>query len=109
MQLLIQGVLQDIPEFRDASVTINDWSGSDLSGDLAPFAVVTNADFFVSRQDTATPNTVWQIRVELWVRNTPQQSDALGKLRDLRQAVIDQFNLLASQRAGPAGESVPTP
>ena len=50
MQLLIQGVLQDIPEFRDASVTINDWSGSDLSGDLAPFAVVTNADFFVSRQ-----------------------------------------------------------
>lgn len=106
MQLLIQGVLQDIPEFHDASVTINDWSSSDLSGDLAPFAVVTNADSFVSRQDTATPNTVWQIRVELWVRNTPQQSDALGRLRDLRQAVIDQFNLLASQRAGPAGESV---
>lgn len=106
MQGLIQSVLQDIPEFVDASVTINDWSRSDLSGDYGPMAVITNADLFTSRQDTQTPVTTWQIRVELWVRNTPHQADSLNKLRDMRQAIVDQFNLLAGQRAGPAGESI---
>lgn len=106
IQQRIQSVIRQLPSFRDASITINDWSRYDLSSELGPLVVISNADDFSSRQDTYTPVTTWTIPVDLMVRNTPDISEALGRLRDLRQEIIDQFNQHGSERGGASGTSV---
>lgn len=104
IQESIQATLRTLDGFRDASITINDWSNVDLSENYGPIVIIRNSVFFTSRQDSASPVTTWTIPVELWVRNQVSMTEALNAFRDFRQIIIDQFNAGAGQR-GP-GEAV---
>lgn len=91
----IQDALQSMTDFTDAQVTLNDNSvldakGAALSG--ANYAIVYTSDTFRSVQRTREPETDWDIPVLLVVQFKTWE-DALNDLRDLRQAVIDEFNL----------------
>lgn len=94
----IQAVLQAMTEFADADVVINEWGVLDQPNSNAPYVIISNADDFVSRQDTTEAETTWQEVVALYERFTDWPT-TLGNLRTRRQAIIDKFNEVSSNRA----------
>lgn len=91
IQAGIQTGLQALAAFNGASIVINDWGVLDQSSALAPYVIISTADEFEARKDTAATQTRWTIPLELCERFTDWPT-TLGNIRDRRQAIIDQFN-----------------
>jgi len=94
IQLGIQAGLQSLSAFNGVSVVINDWGVLDQSSALAPYVIISDADDFDARKDTAATQTRWTIPLELCERFTDWK-ETLGNFRTRRQAIIDQFNVAA--------------
>jgi len=94
----IQSIIQSMTEFEDASVVINDWSILDYSSFYAPFVIIENSDQFESRQDGVTPNTVWQVPINLFEVFSGWE-DTLTNFRARRQAIIDKLNTSPNRAA----------
>lgn len=90
LQEAIQDTLQALTEFKENSVTINDWSKLDGSTKEGPYAIVVNSDTF---RNNATYDTksYWEIKVELWLPFDTKWIDSLDEFRDMREAVLGGF------------------
>jgi len=88
-----QDIIQSLSSFADASVVINDWSVLDGKGleDKSPFFIFEASEDFTSRQDTKTPNTIWQVPGYLMVYYTGMK-ETLDNLMSHRQEIVDGFN-----------------
>jgi len=92
----LQTLIQAMPEFLNASVTINDWSVLDGSAQASPFVIIENSDDFDARQQTVSPETDWYIPCWLVVTFTDWKP-TLDILRDMRQALIGMLNTDANR------------
>jgi hypothetical protein len=108
IQTALQGIIQGMAAFADADVVINDFSVFDRAIAGAPYAIISAADDFDSRQDTQTPNTTWWIKLTL-VEEWTEWSTALDNLVTRRQAIIDELNTDDNRTAdGIAGFDIPS-
>ena len=98
IQTGIQTQIQAMAEFADADVKINDWSILDQGNAAAPYVIISDADTFVSRQDSKTAVTTWEIVVTLCEAFT-DWTTTLNNLRTRRQALIDNFNAVGDARS----------
>jgi hypothetical protein len=93
----IQDSLQSMTEFTDAQVTINDNTVLDAKGSMAEganYAIIYTSDTFRSVQRTRVPETDWNIPVLLVVVFETWEQ-AFTALRDLRDAVLAEFNSMS--------------
>lgn len=98
----IQTILQAMADFASGDVTINDWGILDGSRSAAPYVIIQTSDDFISRQDASSQVETWSIKIHLFTEF--QGWDALTDFRDTRQAIIDEFNEVGTNRAaGQAG------
>jgi len=94
----IQDTLQAMSEFATADIVINDWNILDQTIANAPYVRIENSDAFTSRQDATSSEEVWEIPVTIIVAFT-EWTTSLDSLRDLRQAIIDEFNTVGGNRS----------
>ncbi len=102
IQQAIQTAIQATTGFSSADVTINDWSVLDGPIENAPYAVISDADDFVNRQDVQTPTASWDEVVQLYEYFTDWPT-TLNNFRTHRQAIIDKFNSGSIRSAGGQG------
>lgn len=104
----IQATIQSLSAFDDADVTINDWRILDGEIVRSPYVIIETSDDFESRQQSRTPNTIWTIRVWLFVQFSQSSGgwkESLDNFRTYRQNIIDEFNTVGTDRS-PGGGSV---
>lgn len=101
----LQAIIQALPDFREGTVVVNDWSVLDGSNLKAPFVIIIAADDFESRKDTSVAQNTWSVPVILYERfiNWPT---SLGRFRDLRQTLLDTFNANDDSRSANGLEAV---
>jgi len=87
----LQTIIQGMAAFANADVVVNDWGILDGAVSAAPFVIISNADNFVGRRDTTTPNTVWEVAVTLYEAFT-EWATTLDNFRTRRQAIIDELD-----------------
>lgn len=104
IQTGVQTILQGVTGFASASIVINDWSILDKSNSGSPYVLIETADNFVSRRDTMTNNNRWDIPLFLIERFIGWE-DTLNNLATHRQAIIDEFNEVGSNRS-PGGGAI---
>ena len=105
----IQDSLQSMDEFTDAQVVINDNSVLDIGGSAVAgqnYAIIYNSDNFISRQDSRTPQTNYDILVMLVV-SFENWKETLDDFRALRQAVLDEFNSTSEDNRVADGVHIP--
>ena len=105
IQADIQDVIQLVDGFSNASVVINDWTILDQSSQNAPYVIILTADDFTSRQDTVTPDTTWFVPILLIVRFV-NWADSPTELGTYRQALIDEFNKVSTNRSPGAAAGI---
>lgn len=93
----MQTTFGSMTDFSDADVVDGDYSILDGPLDNAPYVLFELSDFD-SRQDTVTPDTTWQIPVLLIIRFVDWPT-SLVDLRTRRQAIIDKFNEVGTNRS----------
>jgi len=105
IQQAAQDTLQDIEAFKNASIVINDWTILDGSAQNAPYVVIQSADEFRSRQDTTTPETNWNIILNVFVK-FESYTKTYREFGLLRQAIVDEFNLVGGNRSAGSTSAV---
>lgn len=98
IQTAAQTTIRSMDAFADADVTINDWRVLDGSVANAPYVIIESADEFTSDQTVMTPDTRWTMKVWLFERFTEWKT-TLDNFTTRRQAIIDEFNEVGSNRA----------
>lgn len=104
----VQITFQGLSAFDNADVTINDWRILDGEIVRSPYVIIETSDDFDSKQDTVTPNTQWEIRAWLFVQFSQTSGgwkESLDNFRTYRQNIIDEFNVVGTNRS-PGGGSV---
>jgi len=101
----IQAAIQSLDEFANADVIIGDWTVLDGEMANAPYVLIEQSDTFYSRQDAMTPNTRWDIVVNILVAfdGWQKSKEAIGTTR---QALISKFNTVGTSRAAGGLEGV---
>ena len=94
----LQTIIRAMSEFADADVTINGWDILDQTVLSAPYVIISTADAVDSRRDVTTANTKWEISVTLFENFTDWQT-TLNNFRARRQALIDEFNEVGTNRS----------
>lgn len=94
-QEFLQSWFQDMGDFEWDSVVINDYSIFDSSKANGAFLIIENSDTFISRQETASAQTQWDIPVIIvqpysFSENSDQST--FDDFRDARQAIINKAN-----------------
>lgn len=97
----LKTALLSMEEFASGEVVIDDW---DLitkgETQASPFVILETSNEFVSRQDTQTPDTIWQIVLFLLVEYDGRWETSKAAFRTARQAIIDKINTSSVRSAG---------
>ena len=94
-----QTSIQTLEAFEDADVVINDWSIFDEYAGNSPYVILSLADTFVSRMDTASDQNRWDIGLMLALEFKGWKA-TLDSFGTHRQSIIDLFNTGSARSAG---------
>jgi len=95
----ISTAIKAMTEFADADVVISEWGILDQSNLSAPYVLIEISDDFRSVQNTVTPQTTWNIPINLIERFT-DWDETMVNLATRRQAIIDKINSSNIRSAG---------
>jgi hypothetical protein len=105
IQAAVQATIQGISAYTTADVRINDWSFLDGPKLFAPYVIIVPADNFRATQDTVSPNTTRE--VPLWlIESFTDWKESYDNFVIRRQALIDEFNEVGTNRSPAAGGNV---
>lgn len=98
IQAGIQDVIQSMNEFNNVDVVINDFGIYDQSSVNAPYVMIQSADQVLSRQDSPSAETTYEILVTLIERFTDWK-ETLDNLTTRRDALLTKFNAVGTARS----------
>ncbi len=99
VQAGLKTLILAMSEFSSGDVVINDWDVLDGEMAKSPFVIISEADNFIARRDTTTPNTKWEVKVTLYQEFKENWKDAYNSFRTNRQALIDTMNITDNRSA----------
>ena len=99
VQAGLQTLILAMDEFNSDDVVINDWDVLDGEMAKSPFVIISNADNFIARKDTASAVTTWEMKVTLYQEFKENWKDAYNSFRTNRQALIDTMNITDNRSA----------
>lgn len=97
------------PAFASADVVINDWDLLDGPVAGAPYVIISNADEWAARKQTAAAQREWQIVATLYEEfKTGEKAwkTTMDNLRDRIEAILDKVDEGAYRTAGLAGTNI---
>lgn len=87
----LETAIETLAAFGAADVVQNDFEVFNLYAGNSPYVIISTADAFRSRMDSAADQTTWDIGLTLVVRWEGWKT-ALDNFRTHRQSILDKFN-----------------
>ncbi|MCC6192064.1 MAG: hypothetical protein IT318_23795 [Anaerolineales bacterium] len=98
VQAAVQTIIQNMSEFENADVTINDWRLLDQSTVSAPYVIITNPVDIDSSKDSSDTQDTYILPLIL-VEPFTEWKTTLDNLRNRMEAIFTAFNAIGTARS----------